>query len=63
MDTESEGMTMMNLNLSNETVETRALRTKMKATERKLRLLDTIADTLVGGLLVLAVVVLPMLVH
>lgn len=54
---------MMNLNLSNETAETRIMRAKMEATERKISLLDTIAGTLVGGLLVVAVVVLPMLAH
>jgi len=54
---------MMNLNLSNETAETCALRAKMEATERKINLLDTIAGTLVGGLLVVAVVMLPMLAH
>jgi len=54
---------MMNLNLSNETTETRTLRAKMEATERKINLLDTIAGILVGGLLVVAVIVLPMLAH
>jgi len=54
---------MMNLNLSNETTETRALRAKMEATERKINLLDTIAGTLVGGLLIMAVIMLPMLAH
>ena len=54
---------MMNLNLSNENTETRALRAKMEATERKIRLLDTIMGTLVGGLLLVAVVVLPILAH
>jgi len=54
---------MLNLNLSNETAETRAMRAKMETTERKLHLLDTIAGTLVGGLLVVAVIVLPMLAH
>lgn len=54
---------MLNLNLNNETTETRALRAKMEATECKLRLLDTIAGALVSGLLVVAVVVLPMLAH
>lgn len=39
------------------------LREKIEATERKLRLLDTISSALIGGLLVIAVVVLPILVH
>jgi hypothetical protein len=54
---------MMNLNLSNETPETRALRTKMEATERKIRLLDTVMGTLVSGLVLVAVIVLPILAH
>ena len=54
---------MLNLNLNNETTETRALRAKMEATERKINLLDTIAGTLMGGLLVVAIVILPMLAH
>ena len=39
------------------------LRTKMEATEHKINLLDTVAGTLIGGLLVVAVIVLPMLAH
>lgn len=54
---------MMNLNLSNETAETRTLRAKMEATERKINLLDAIAGTLIGGLLMVAVIVLPILAH
>lgn len=54
---------MLNLNLSNETPETRTLHAKMEATERKINLLDVIAGTLVSGLLVATVIVLPMLAH
>lgn len=54
---------MMNLNLNDETAETRAMRAKIKATEHKINLLNTIVRTLVSGLLIITVVMLPILAH
>lgn len=54
---------MINLNLSSETAETKALAAKIESTKRKIRCMDTIASIIVSTLVVFVAFVIPILIH
>ena len=53
----------MKMNFANTTSEIEQMSSKVEDTKKKIRLLDCIASSLIGGLLFTAVIILPILAH